>query len=566
MLIYNYQKEFLGIDEADLKALGFSNFSQLRAESADFADLFVKTPGYVHNFKHVHWIDFVTCAEGSEDSKVIIHANGKNFRCTIDIKTAFLVDDPTQKAYIVNLINLRALTHGENEQVAGDVLEKPAPRASTETTAIFDTPEFSGKFHDDKDETKGSEQEEHEVTHDPYEMSKADTLDELESSSQVVEDIYEDAPIDLGDELLDIEENIEPEVPQEIIQEEEEEAQEVESIPVVLTQVLNVGPNYVYDPHLASDELGLPVDLIEEFIQDFISQAAEFKDDLYSSLHEGDTDNVKILSHKLKGVAANLRIEDAFEVLTTINTSDDTDEIKTNMDTFYVIIEKLSGKTFEKSEVAPEGVQNDFANDEDDDLILSFKDESDKKETIEEEIQIEMPIEDSDVPQKIEMSELADDDFITLDEIETTSPEEDNTTNIDELEEFKNDESAIEIDMPDESNLVEDNYKEDSQNHYDKNVAASEIGIDSQSFNELFKDYITEGEKACASINESIEQNNSDAWRQGAIKLKGMSDNMRIHDFTSELESIIHTQDSNEAKEAIDTISSILQQISSREV
>jgi hypothetical protein len=41
---------------------------------------------------------------------------------------------------------------------------------------------------------------------------------------------------------------------------------------------------------------------------------------------------------------------------------------------------------------------------------------------------------------------------------------------------------------------------------------------------------------------------------------------MRIHDFTAELESIIHIQDSNEAKEALDAISTKLQQISSREV
>jgi len=53
MLIYNYQKEFLGIDEKDLKTLGFNSLSELRAEVTDFADLFVKTPGYVHNFQHV---------------------------------------------------------------------------------------------------------------------------------------------------------------------------------------------------------------------------------------------------------------------------------------------------------------------------------------------------------------------------------------------------------------------------------------------------------------------------------------------------------------------------------
>ena len=567
MLIYNYQKEFLGIDEESLKALGFTDLSQLRSESADFADLFVKTPGFIHNFKHVHWIDFVTCAESNEESKVIIHANGKNFRSTLDIKTAYLVDNPTQKAYLVNLMNLRALTHSENEQVAGDVLEKPAPRASTQSSAIFNTPEFSGSFHDDKVIEKEEPQEETEVTHDPYELSITETLNELDSNPNVVEDIYENAPIDLGDDLLEIEkeednfrESDKLELEDENIHVVQEE--ETKSTPVP-AQVLNVGSDYLYDPHLASDELGLPVDLIEEFIEDFISQANEFKDNLYASLNEADIDNVKILSHKLKGVAANLRIEDAFEVLTTINTSNDNDEIKINIDTFYIIIDKLSGKTFQKPENLEDAEEASLDN-ENDDLILSFKDDDEKD--IEEEIQIQEPkehkIEDSEVPQKIEMPELADDDFLTIELDTETLNESDTTTDLNKLEEFNKElepdkESEAEIKL-EELDIVQDN----SQILYNKTSAANEIGIDSQNFNELFEDYTAESNNACSKINEAIEKNDPGSWKSSAIKLKGMSDNMRIHDFTSELESIIHTQDSNIAKVAIDTISAKLEQIS----
>jgi hypothetical protein len=578
MLIYNYQKEFVGIDESDLKALGFSDLSQLRNESADFADLFVKTPGFVHNFKHVHWIDFVTCAEGSEDSKVIIHANGKNFRGTLDIKTAYLVDDPSQKAYIVNLVNLRALTHNENEQVAGDVLEKPAPRVSTQSAAIFNTPDFSSDFEDHK-HTKTSipePVEEVEVTHDPYETTQTDTLDQIEVNPKIVEDIYEDAPIDLGDDLLEIEgieddsgELAQPEIEETLTI---EESPDKEPLPPIYTQVLNVGNDYVYDPHLASDELGLPVDLIEEFIQDFISQANEFKDDLFSALDEGNTDNVKILSHKLKGVAANLRIEDAFEVLTTINSSDDTDEIKTNMDTLYIIIDKLSGKGIQKA--APievvESVEEDISN-EDDDMVLSFKDDiQEPKEEVTTEKQV---IDDSEVPQKIEMPELADDNFLTSDDTQEEIEEITLNEDVEDLGEITLDDEVeaiedISLDValdPEETDFTEVAI-ENSSTQYNKAHAASEIGIDVQSFETLFDDFMIEGNNACSEINSAIEQGNDQSWRQAAIKLKGMSDNMRIHDFTAELESIIHTQDSNEAKEALDAISTKLQQISSREV
>ena len=542
MLIYNYQKEFLGIDELDLKALGFSDFVQLRNESADFADLFVKTPGFVHNFKHVHWIDFVTCAEGSEDSKVIIHVNGKNFRCTLDIKTVFLVDDPSQKAYIVNLVNLRALTHKENEHVADDVLEKPTPKVSSQKAAIFNAPQFSESSQEEKvyeqeiTQTKKT-LDEVEVTHDPYETGATQTYDNLETNPMVVDDIYEDKALDLGDELLEIDE-IE-ETHQEVEIEEtpaEEIPQEEENKTVVLSQVLNVGADYVYDPHLASEELGLPVDLIEEFIQDFINQAEEFKISLYDSVNIDDIDNIKILSHKLKGVAANLRIEDAFEVLTTVNTSDDIDEIKTNIDTFYLIIKKLSGKTFQQDKPSQEP---EIEEESDDDLILSFKDEDDKEET--QEIEIDIP------------------DITTLAEVsveDTLKEEVEEEINLDldlniELDDF-NDDLELSQDMVEPS--------------YSKTLAADEIGIGIEDFQVLFDDYIQEGMKACDNIQEASKQNDLAKCKKIAMKLKGMSENMRIDALTQNLESIINADNIEVAKEVIDEVRTTLGHISTSEV
>lgn len=512
MLIYNYQKEFVGIDESDLNALGFSNLSQLRSESADFADLFVKTPGFVHNFKHVHWIDFVACAEGSEDSKVIIHANENNFRCTLDIKTAYLVDDPSQKAYIINLVNLRALTLNENKQVAEDVLEKPAPEVTTQSAAIFNTLDFEDDKH-----TKT-------ITPQSIEVSQTNTLDQLEENPKVVEDIYEDAPINLDDEPIEID-NIQESV-EELL--EIQEAQKEEPLPPVYTQSLNVDNEYVYDPHLASNELGLPVDLIEEFIEDFISQANEFKDDLYNSLNDDNTDNVKIQSHKLKGVAANLRIEDAFEILSTINTSEDTDEIKTNIDMLYIIIEKLSKKAIQP--VAPieveQSIEKEVSN-ENDDLILSFKDDIE-----------EIKIDDSEVPETIRMPELADDNFLTIDEIQDEKIEE----------------MALDDDIENIAQKFEQEVSQTSLSAYNKAEVAIEIGIDTESFEKLFNDFVIEGKNVCSEIESAIEQGDASSWKRTAVELKGMSDNMRIDDFKEELESIIHTQDANEAKDAINTI------------
>lgn len=97
MLIYNHKKEFLGIDEGYLKALGLSSLAELQNEADDFADLFVKTPGYIHNFKHVHWIDYITCNDSGIDSKVVINVKGKNYTTPIEIQTLYLTQNPSEK-------------------------------------------------------------------------------------------------------------------------------------------------------------------------------------------------------------------------------------------------------------------------------------------------------------------------------------------------------------------------------------------------------------------------------------------------------------------------------------
>ena len=311
MLIYNFQKEFLGIDEKDLQILGYNNLAQLRAEVTDFADLFVKTPGYIHNFKHVHWIDFIACAESSEESKVIINANSKSYKAIITITNAYLADNPSQKAYFIHLNNLRALTSQEYDTISEDITQRPAPEILQEPTSL-QTP----------------------------------TIKPLNEEPIVIKDEY-DQMLDVGDLSIDDKPVVDttPIVNPAPKTEEAPSKVTIQSKEATPLKKEEKQKNiYTYDPHLASKELGLPLDLIEEFIQDFIDQAHDFKEGLYSSLDKGDLDNVKILSHKLKGVAANLRIEDAHEVLSIVNTTTDIDIIKTNLDEFYAIIAKLSGE------------------------------------------------------------------------------------------------------------------------------------------------------------------------------------------------------------------------------
>lgn len=560
MLIYNSQKEFIGIDEKDLKILGFKDLKTLKSEVSDFADLFIKTPGYIHNFKHVHWIDFITCADSSEESKVIINVNGKSFKCVLNIQTIFLTDHPESKAYAVNLNHLRELTSKENDQVAGDIAATPIkPFIPTPVVA----PETSENFEESEIPVSRT------VHVDPYEIPldlDFDHEDDLNIEEQVETPSYEvphntEEPLEVEDmdNMLDV---------GDLSFDEEEELQETQAPEKVSAKVEVVTENfdngYVYDPHVASDELGLPIDLIEEFIQDFIMQAKEFKDDLYTSLNDGNLDNVKILSHKLKGVAANLRIEDAFETLSIINTATDINIITENLSTFYKIIAKLAGEEVQvEKTVAVEETESLMLQEEEPALaVAEEKNETKIDLPMEEEAEDEededlYSIDDSEVPQKIEIPELADDDFLSSDlELQEIDNELNDIEDIELLELDKELDSS-------ETSLDDLDFKNDSVAvEYSKRSAAGEIGLDQESFEELLTDYLHEADTITKEMHTSMANDDFHALRGEAIKLKGMSDNMRINNFMPELNTIMTSNEKETVADAIETIDAILAKIS----
>jgi len=486
MLIYNHKKEFIGIDAIDLDKLGFVSLEDLILEAHDFADFFVKTPGFIHNFKHVNWIDFIACADSSENSKVIISTNSKNFQCNLSLETLYLTQDSSSKAFLISLINLRELSDYDVKHISVDLLKstvaQPIAKASKEVI-----PEASPIIE----------------ASPPVVLDTPSKMKEL-----ATEDTTRDEPIDI--DLGNYNETLAK-----------------DDLKIDLEEVYCNG--YIFDPLVASSELGLPVDLIEEFIEDFVAQANDFKDELYASHNNGDKDQLKVLSHKLKGVAANLRIEDALESLSIINTSSSDVKIKEELDTFYNIISKLSSKEIQVSKEKVDKTLEIQTKNDAVELELEFKED------------IPFKVEDKEVPQKIEMPELADDDFLlSIDEDEDKN--EDIELVFEELET-----------KPEEDLLAK---------KYDKDRVANEIGLDRGSFDELFEDYIEESQELVKSIATAIEAQNISTWKQHSIKLKGMSDNMRITNLSQEIEKLIQTQDSLEAKNAHKEIVEILRAIS----
>ena len=538
MLIYNSTKEFIGIDEHDLKALGLSSLSQLQSEATDFADLFVRTPGYVHNFKHVHWIDFVSYAESAEESKVIISVHSKSYTASLSITKAYLTDNSNSEAYFITLNGLRPLSSRENETIASGVRSKPVPVSAIDEEQykemIPDEPVIEDAF--DMAEEVLEHTEPITFTEEPYEIP--DTSLDIDFEEEEIAH----APVEFPDEEPEslIQESVAPVVTPQVVQQDYETEEIVED-----------DDGYVFDPQVASDELGLPVDLIEEFIEDFTGQAEEFKAEIYSALDENDFDSVARLSHKLKGVAANLRVENALGAITTVNISKDPDIIKTNLDLFYRIMNRLGGggntsmveKSAPVSATIPP-VEEVKTPDEEDDFVLDFKvddevvvEESDSNDTIKDieeddfvlDFKEETPIEEMDIPSKIELPELADDDYLATD-IETEKESQSPT-------------KEVEV-------------------SYSKELSANAIGLDIETFEELFVDYINDSQNISSHIHQALAQNNLEKCAKEARLLKGMSSSMQVKEFTSELETLISSSDKNEMTNAIDRIDNVIEQIS----
>ncbi len=365
-MIYDHNKNFVGIDDGDLHLLGFATANELVASCENFADFFVKKPGYIHNFKNFQWIDFVLHAD-AESSKAIIDTGNKSFACEIVIKPFHLLNEPDKEAYSVTLQHVRPLNAAEESGI------QTAPSAAplTPPPAFGSAPEEMKLEAPDLQMPEPELPETPQIPEDPV-FNEVPEVASIPEPITIPEDSYIEDPYDMPEETypdfnkpLEIEDDIfmadetptpapvsapETEFMPEPVAEEAPRAEQpmlgdyLTKDEEAYAHQLDDFKNYAYDPNVAASELGLPVDLIEEFIGDFISQAHEFKDEMLEAATKGDFDNLKLLSHKLKGVAANLRIEDAFEMLAVINNSHDQTEVEAYLKMFYRTIAKLEGK------------------------------------------------------------------------------------------------------------------------------------------------------------------------------------------------------------------------------
>lgn len=611
MIIYNNNREFIGIDEENLKSLGYPNFTSLLSEAADFADLFVKVPGHVHNFKHVHWLDFILCATDKSSSKAIIHANGKSFSCVLDVKTIYLTSSPTKQSYNISLNNLRALSAEELQNISGELQSRPAPVAAPVTPKPVTEPEPTEEEEVEiQTPTEASQSEEvidefdisnemdieelptletSEVEQDPYEVEDEFNLDVFEASDEDLAEIGEAETDDIQMTREDLHENLGDHVSldeeiEDIAPEVVEVTEELAPITLETNADGEEQDEYIFNIQETADALEMDVATIQDFVNDFIMQAKDFKPKLYEAVEHDDMIELKSLSHQLKGVAANLRIHDAQEILIQINKAEDFTYSLRDLDKFYNIISKLSGEEPEVKKT--EGVKPAPVIEE-----PSIEEKpADIKVDIPEENENEIEVAEIDLPEIDEDSleindnedviEINDDqDVVEISEIDLPEIAEDTLeiNDTEDLLEINDDEEALEIKdiSEDDFDLLDEEQEEligtNDQNDildeieelkpaqtYDKMGAANEIGLDEESFNELFDDFSNDSKLLISEAQEAIEADDAQKWQHAAVKLKGMSDNMRIDSFKSDIEALITLQDSSDAQKLLDKINEAL--------
>jgi HPt (histidine-containing phosphotransfer) domain-containing protein len=78
----------------------------------------------------------------------------------------------------------------------------------------------------------------------------------------------------------------------------------------------------------AANDLSLPVELIEEFVHDFIDQAHTETKNMLDAYEKGDLETIQKIGHMLKGASSNLRIKALSETLYKIQFCEKSEEME----------------------------------------------------------------------------------------------------------------------------------------------------------------------------------------------------------------------------------------------
>jgi len=85
VVLYDANKRLIAISNKTLELLGFGSLEEFRKHYYDIAQLFVKRPGYVHEFKSFHWIDYCLTNSTITHRAIIRTKEGREIEVFINI-------------------------------------------------------------------------------------------------------------------------------------------------------------------------------------------------------------------------------------------------------------------------------------------------------------------------------------------------------------------------------------------------------------------------------------------------------------------------------------------------
>ncbi len=243
VILYDNYKKLLAINEQTLEMLGYASLEEFKKEIYDVAQLFLRKPGYIYEFRSFHWIDYVLTNNTVNHRALLQTKDGRVLE--VFVKVLQLSNIAAPKNYY--LVTFELNTYNECEPFAS---EQPAT-AHTQTSA--------------------------------------------------------------------------PQTPQ-------------------TPRTLQIEAREFAKPNITqiSEELNLSPEIVEDFIKEYINQALEKFDEIQESLKKKDKERIYSLLHTLKGVAANLRLKPAFDILAQAKKESSLDALVEIIKEYYSYILYLS--------------------------------------------------------------------------------------------------------------------------------------------------------------------------------------------------------------------------------
>jgi hypothetical protein len=100
-----------------------------------------------------------------------------------------------------------------------------------------------------------------------------------------------------------------------------------------------------------------------------------------------------------------------------------------------------------------------------------------------------------------------------------------------------------------------------SEMHYDAASAANELGLPKDVVDELIQDFSDHANSARAVIEGAVDSADVNGWRQQAVEMKGIADNLRMNDIASALKTLEAAEDPLTAKTAADQLYGLIKQL-----